>query len=226
MVNFKKMAIMSEKLKNLSDRLNHALLITGTKKADLARAIEVKPQVIQFLCNSETQSSRFTFEIATALGLNTRWLATGEGEMFLADDPARQFLKTYARVPLLQGEALRSVCLRGKPLEVVEIDTWLPLKTQTRSMFAVKMPDASMEPYIPAHADLFISASQDIILSDHKYVFVYLVRFDTFVVREVVRNGESVLLTPKNTELFKEIKFDHDVTMLGYVTDCCWHIGS
>lgn len=220
-----KMADMNEELKNLSNRLNHALLITGTKKADLARAIEVKPQIIQFLCNSETQSSRFTFEIATALGLSTRWLATGEGEMFLADDPTRQFLKMYARVPLLQGEELRSVCLRGKQLEEVETNTWLPLKLQHQSTFAVKMPDASMEPYIPANADLYISMSRDIIRSEYKYAFVYLVKFDTFVVREVVKNGDSIILAPKNTELFKEIKFDRDATVLGFVTDCSWHLG-
>ena len=83
------MANMNIELINLSSRLNYSLQLTGTKKADLARAIGVKPQVIQFLCSSETQSSRFTFEIATALGLSTRWLATGEGEMFLADDPIR-----------------------------------------------------------------------------------------------------------------------------------------
>ena len=220
------MANMNEKLINLSNRLNHALLITGTKKADLARAIAVKPQVIQFLSTSETQASRFTFEIATALGLSTKWLATGEGEMFLADDPSRQFSKMYARVPLLQGDELRSVCLRGKNLDEVETNTWLPLKTQQQSIFAVKMPDASMEPYIPSNADLFISTSGDINRSEYKFVFVYLTKFDTFVVREVVRKGDSIILTPKNTELFKEIKFDNDVTMLGLVTDCSWHIGS
>lgn len=221
-----KMANMNDKPKNLSNRLNHALLITATKKADLARAIGVKPQVIQFLCNSETQASRFTFEIATALGLSTRWLATGEGEMFVADDPSRQFLKMYARIPLLHGDELRNVCLRGKNLDEVEVNTWLPLKTQQESIFAVKMPDASMEPYIPSNADLFISMSRDISRSEYKYVFVYLAKFDTFVVREVVRSGDQIILAPKNTELFKEIKFDNDVTMLGLVTDCFWHIGS
>ena len=220
------MANMNEKLINLSNRLNHALLVTGTKKADLARAIAVKPQVIQFLCTSETQASRFTFEIATALGLSTKWLATGEGEMFLADDPSKQFLKMYARVPLLQGDELRNVCLRGKNLDEVETNTWLPLKTQQQSIFAVKMPDASMEPYLPSNADLFISPSSDITRSEYKFVFIYLAKFDTFVVREVVKNGDSIILTPKNTELFKEIKFDNDVTMLGLVTDCSWHIGS
>ncbi|MCB1826949.1 MAG: helix-turn-helix transcriptional regulator, partial [Coxiellaceae bacterium] len=76
---------MMENLDTLSCRLNYALELTGTRKADLARAIDVKPQVIQFLCNSKTKASRFSFEIATALGLSVRWLATGEGAMFLAD---------------------------------------------------------------------------------------------------------------------------------------------
>ncbi|MDP3559404.1 MAG: helix-turn-helix transcriptional regulator [Legionellaceae bacterium] len=217
---------MNEEKKNLSDRINHALIVTGTKKADLARAIGVKPQVIQFLCNSETQSSRFTFEIATALGLNTRWLATGNGEMFLADDPSKQFLKLYEKVPLLQGEELRNFCLRGKKLDDVITNTWLPLKTPHSSIFAVKMPDASMEPYLPANSNLFILKSQDITRSAYKFAFLYLSKFDTFIVREIILSGNSTILKPKNTELFKEVKFDHDVTMLGLVTDCFWHIGS
>lgn len=221
-----KMVNMNTELKNLSDRLNHALQVTGTRKADLARAIGVKPQVIQFLCSGETQASRFTFEIATALGLSTRWLAMGEGEVFLADDPNKLFSRMYAKVPLLQGEELRNVCLRGKKLDEVETDNWLALKTQRESIFAVRMPDASMAPYLPANSDLFISMSNDITRNDHKYVFIYLVKFDTFVVREVVAMGNSILLKPKNTELFKEIKFDNDVTMIGSVTDCFWHIGS
>ena len=32
-----------QKLKSLSDRLNYALDLLGTRKADLARAIDVKP---------------------------------------------------------------------------------------------------------------------------------------------------------------------------------------
>ena len=220
------MANMNKELINLSSRLKYAMQIIGTKKADLSRAIGVKPQVIQFLCSSETQSSRFTFEIATALGLNTRWLATGEGEMFLADDPIRQFLKMYTRIPLLQGEELRSVCLRGKKLDEVDAHTWLPLKTQNEDIFAVKMPDASMEPYIPSNADLFISTRLDMTQCDCKFIFAYLIKFDTFVIREVKKNGDAIILVPKNTELFKEIKFDKDVTLLGLVTDCSWHIGS
>jgi hypothetical protein len=209
---------------NLSNRINHVLQITRTKKADLARAIGVKPQVIQFLCNSQTQSSRFTFEIATALGLNTKWLATGEGEIFVADDPNRQFLNMYDKIPLLQGENLKNVCLCGKELDEIEIDITLPLKIPNQARFAIKMPDASMEPFIPSGSDLFIASSNDIDQSDHKFIFLYLSKFDTFAVREVLISGSSILLTPKNTDLFKTILFDNEVTMIGFVTSCSWYI--
>ena len=211
---------------NLSNRINHALQITGTKKAELARAIGVKPQVIQFLCNSQTQSSRFTFEIATALGLNTTWLATGEGAIFIEDDPSRQFLNMYNKVPLLEGNDLKNVCLHGKQLDSLEINAVLPVKTPNKATFAIKMPDASMEPSIPAGSDLFIATSNDINQADHKFIFFYLGKFETFAVREVLMEGDSIFLIPKNTALFKTISFDKDVTMLGFVTGCCWYTGS
>src|SRR5580704_15114140 len=117
-------------LENLSDRLNYALSLTATKKADLARSISVKPQIIQFLCTSQTQSSRFTFEIATALGLSTRWLATGEGEMFVEDDPKQQFIKTYKPIPVLNNDNIREVFLYKKSLNHLTIKEWLPLKAE------------------------------------------------------------------------------------------------
>ena len=217
---------MKEELKNLSSRINYILSITGTKKADLARAIGVKPQVIQFLCNSETQSSRFTFEIATALGLNTRWLATGEGQMFLVDESSREFSKMYSRIPLLDFGGVRDVFLYRKSLEEIETNTWLPLKTDSQSIFAIKMPDTSMEPYLPFNADLFISESEDIIQRGAKFVFAYMHKFDTFIIRELVKNGDSTILAPKNAEIFKEIYVDKDISIFGVVTGCSWQIRS
>ena len=212
--------------KTLSDRLSYALSLTGTKKADLARAISVKPQVIQFLCNSKTQSSRFTFEIATVLGLNTRWLATGEGEMFIADDPKQQFLKTFTRVPLLNFDLLKNFFLTNKSLDDSRINTWLPLKTNDKNSFAVQLTDASMEPIFPINSFIFISPIMPNEISVQKYVFAYLVKFDTFVIREIFEHSSSFFLTPKNNELFKEIEITPDVKILGIVTDCFWHVRS
>jgi len=209
-------------LNTLSDRLNYALELTGTRKADLARAIAVKPQIIQFLCGSQTQSSRFTFEIATALGLSTRWLATGEGEMFVADDPRQQFLKAYKSVPLLHN--ITDVFLNDNPFNQQTIKEWLPLKTQNQDIFAIEMPDTSMDPVFPINSYLFIKKISEKNYHGYRYILSYLVKFNAFVIRELIENESEIVLAPKNTELFKEISVTDDVKIVGVVTDSFWHM--
>lgn len=210
-------------LKNLSERLNYALELTGTKKADLARSISIKPQVIQFLCNSKTQSSRFTFEIATALGINTRWLATGEGEIFIADDPKYQILKEYVSIPLLNAHNIREVFLLNKDPNIENIKTWFPLQSQDKH-FGIKMMDTSMHPVFPKGAYLFIRKHKFENIANFKYVFLYIKKFDMFVVREVTIDDSDILLVPQNKELFKDIIFNDEVKFLGVITDCYWRI--
>lgn len=213
-------------LNSLSDRLNYAINLLGTKKADLARAIGVKPQVIQFLCSSNTQSSRFTFEIATVLGLNTRWLATGEGAIFIADDPKQQFFQTYKRIPLLTFEMAKDIFINKNPLNQESVSIWLPLITEDPDTFAIKIPDTSMEPYFPIDSYVFIKECSKETLYECKFIFSYLSKFDTFVVREITKENSERILTPKNIELFKEIKITDEVTFIGVVTDCYWHVRS
>lgn len=43
----------------------------GITQAELAREINVKPAAIQYLLASNARSSRFTFELAYALGVRT-----------------------------------------------------------------------------------------------------------------------------------------------------------
>ena len=211
-------------LENLSDRLNFALDQTATKQIDLARAIGVKRQIIQYLCTSKTQSTRYTFEIATALGLNTRWLSAGEGEMFVRDDPKQQFLKTYKSIPVLNTDTLRDVFLYKNHIKNETINEWLPLKTEDENSFAIKMIDSSMEPNFPIGSFVFIKECPNEKLSAHKFVFAYLVKFDTFIIRELVENNSTKHLLPKNNELFNEINVTDEVHILGVVTDCYWHV--
>ena len=211
-------------LENLSDRLNYALSITTVKKADLARSISVKPQIIQFLCSSKTHSSRFTFEIATALGLNTKWLATGEGEMFVEDDPKQQLIKQYQPIPVLDIYNVREVFLSNKSLQSLTIKEWLPLKYEDGNFFAIEMTDTSMEPIFPVGSQIFLEKCTPDRLSGHKFVFAYLLKFDTFVVRQLVGENSNKILKPTNMELFKEINVTDDVRLLGIVTDCFWRV--
>ena len=208
----------------LTDRINQALELTNTKKSVLARAIGVKPQVIQFLCTGSTQSSRFTFEIATALGLNTRWLATGEGEIFIANDPKQQFLNQYSRIPCLNNEQLKVLFFSENNIDENSISKWYPLETDDKNMFSIKMIDTSMEPIIPSGGIIFIKEIKNLKPNNGDYVLSFLKKFDTFVVRQFISKVNEIYLSPKNSELFKNIEINNEINILGLVTDCFWNI--
>lgn len=213
-------------LSTLTNRLNYILQVTGTKKADLARAIDVKPQIIQFLCTSQTRSSRFTFEIATALGLNTRWLATGEGNIFIADDSEKEFFKEFKKIPVYSDSDLTQSFVKYNFIDNIVAEEWTPLKTSSDNIFAIKMMDTSMEPHIPNGSMVFIENNSAYSYKEKDFIFAYLIQFNTFVVREIIMDNESVFLTPKNTDLFKEIPLSQEVKIIGAVTDCFWHLRS
>ena len=206
---------MKEKeIATLSDRINHALELTGTRKADLARAIEVKPQVIQFLCTSSTKSSRFTFEIATALGLNTRWLATGQGTMFLADDPKNKFLNEYKRIPVFTPEQIVKNSL-GTNYNINQHVKWAAIETEKEDVFCMKAQDSSMAPYLPLGSLIFFSKNKDYTSKQGNIVLVFMKQYATVVVREIIIKNKEVYLCPKNTELFKKTLLTNEMEIVG-----------
>jgi SOS-response transcriptional repressor LexA len=215
--------VEEQQLDTLSGRLVYALESTGMRKAELARAINVKPQVIQFLCNSETKSSRFSFEIATALGLNTRWLATGEGEMFMDDDPKQIFLRTHQQISLLSMQQVIELA-SGKSYTKNLATNWVALKSDESDMFAMRMPDMSMSPTVPMQATLFIDQSKKTELEDDTIVAAYLTKFSTVIIRQIKTENGKQHLYPANTDLFNPIELTKDALILGTVVECHWSL--
>ena len=205
-------------LNSLSKRLVYALEVTRTKKADLARAIDVKPQVIQFLCTSSTQSSRFTFEIAAALGLNTRWLATGEGEMLLANDPQHKLLEEYKRVPVLSHEQLTT---RHKlsEIDLSQHTDWEAIKTEHLEVFSFQLPDIAMEPKIPVGTLLFFYQAIQYSLKDEDILIAYIPEFNALVVREYIIENGKPLLIPQNKAIFHKIPLKNNIKILGVTVE-------
>ena len=213
-----------QKLKSLSDRLNYALDLLGTRKADLARAIDVKPQVIQFLCSSNTQSSRFTFEIAMALGLNSRWLATGEGERFVADDPKYKIINEFQRIPVIPPEKLITF-LRENHMEDESISTWVAISCHDQNVFAFKMQDASMEPFLPLNSILLIEKiPESYSPKPNDIVLVFSKKYASIMVRKIISEKNKIVLHPCNMELFKAIEFTSDQVILGLIKECHFKI--
>lgn len=77
-------------------RLKRARELAKLTQIDLAAALGVKPQAIQYLENAKKRArgSKYTAGIARATGTDAHWLATGEGQMLPAH-PARQESPRY-----------------------------------------------------------------------------------------------------------------------------------
>ncbi len=206
------------KLTTLSDRLVDAIEITGTKKADLARAINVQPQTIQHLCNGKVQSSRFTFEIATVLGLNTKWLATGEGEPFLSDDSKPDIFKAYKIFTVLNSESLIVFAKTGE-LKSENAGEQILFKTNESDAFCVLVNDASMLPFFPKGSKILFKKINNMQLC-FGIVIVYLPSFDAVLIRELQEKDGSIFLSPKNKTLFKEIELPKDAVIFGLAIEC------
>ena len=217
------MNIKEKNLDTLSDRLVYALELTGTRKADLARAIEVTPQVIQFLCTSATKSSRFTFEIATVLGLNTRWLATGEGEMFLADDRKHQLFKEYKQIPIFSNEQL-FIKVQDKQIDIDQNQDWAALKTQKENIFCIKMPDTSMEPSLQANSLVFFEEIHDYIPQNEDIALVYIPQYNAILIREINILNSEIFIVPRNLMLFNKALLENNAKILGIAIECHWSI--
>lgn len=215
-----------EILNNLSERLLYALELTGIKKAELARAINVQPQTIQHLCHGGVQSSRFTFELATVLGLDTKWLATGEGEPFLAHDQKYNVLSDHKKIPFFN---MKQLILLAQNNNVANDQTeWMMLKTEESDVFCTCINDSSMFPLFPPNAKIFFKKIQ---LSKRKkiekgsIVAAYIPIFDSILIREVVIVNNIIYLSPLNKNLFRKIEFTNDITIFGEAIECHFSIG-
>jgi len=193
---------------NFSQRLQYALEITGTRKVELARKINVKPQVIQFLCNSTTQSSRYTFDIAEALNINVEWLALGKGNVLL--DKSQ---KNTIQAPILDYQNLRDLFLHHKKLSEIVTLNKLPYLTDKKTIFALEMLDSSMHPILQLNSYLFFD-SEDIALKNESIYLIYANKYDSFLVREYLDSPDKYM-APRNYELFNKTLVNDDMLILG-----------
>lgn len=91
-------------METIGDRIKQMLEHRGISQARLARLVGVKQQTISYLCSkarSDTTSG-YAPAIAAALGVNSDWLQTGEGDAFAPSIPSASEIS--AAVPLLSWD--------------------------------------------------------------------------------------------------------------------------
>ena len=71
---------------SMSDRLLLAMKEMKFTQQQLSSISGVSQSSISKICNGGAKRSRYTVELAGALGVNPQWLANGEGEMWVGGD--------------------------------------------------------------------------------------------------------------------------------------------
>lgn len=198
----------NNQLHNLSSRLNHALEVTGISQAELARMIGVKPQTIHYLCSTQAESSKFTFEIANALGISFQWLAVGEGDI---------------RIMNKQPQITTKLKIRTYTIE--ELHTKLKTKSDTFNLeypFEMHQQDQSMWPRFPQGTILVFDQKTPI--KNGSFILVYSQNINDFLFRELVEQGSKKILVPFNSSIFKEVPLQEPDIILGTLTEARWRI--
>ncbi|RZL00510.1 MAG: hypothetical protein EOP36_15340 [Rubrivivax sp.] len=118
--------------KTFTGRLLWAMSRAGkTNQSELARAVGVKPQSIQYLCHPEShaQGSTHTAALARELRVSADWLATGHGQaaaleqsLVRLDEPVAT---SYARAPAVQAPVFGAYRF-NQAGEVEKLDTSSP----------------------------------------------------------------------------------------------------
>ncbi len=221
---------MSEKIQkndhnltNLSDRLKYVLSLLKKSQAELAREISVKPQTIQYLCNQKAEWSKFTFDIAQALGISAKWLATGEGDIFPDKNIRSQIVAEHSDIPILSHEQLKALI----PLKQVDnidrgvVKEWvLSSAVPQNKGFAIRLTDKSMWPRFDTYTVLVFDIDKK--THDGCYVLAYLHDVNEIVFREYRDNSGLPLLIPFNKSMFKEFPITQNDQILGVMVEAKW----
>lgn len=203
---------------NLSKRLKYTLEVLKISQTELARRIDVKPQVIQYLCAGNSEKSKFTLEIAEALNVDFHWLATGKGA------PPEYAIAPKNKIPLLDFIQIREWYIYGKAKNETAIETYVPYEAALHNQyFAVMMNDRAMAPRFDLNTiiiiDPLIQTTDDI---SPAYVLVYLAEEDFIVFRQIVNRENKRWLAAINKSLHKDILFKSEDKILGICKEARW----
>ena len=68
-------------MSTLGQRLRKSRNLRGYNQSELAKQSDVSQQLISRIENGKIESTTEIFSLANALNINSKWLATGEGDM-------------------------------------------------------------------------------------------------------------------------------------------------
>lgn len=134
---------------DFGDRILTLLQEQKRSKSWLANEIGVSKQALNYLLN-HSNKPKLLNEMAFALEVNPKWLATGEGVMTNTPDNA----SAICQIPLLPMNAVNS----DQPLR--EHETIVIGQAASHDCFAIKLENTSMEPLFNQNSILIFNPSK------------------------------------------------------------------
>jgi SOS-response transcriptional repressor LexA len=208
----------NDKQRTMSDRLRLAMDKLNINQTTLARKINVKQQIIQYLCNSKTEVSRFSYKIAEALGISAEWLTTGHGKMLPSEDPCHKLFTEQKKVPLITFRKLKQYIKDGKSLQRIQSGNCVLTKTpMSNNSCALELDNQAMAPQFKIGTLIFIDMLQA--PKNNDYVIAYLKNIDELLFRQFQNSNNNSVLVPLNNLAYKNILITTDVIISGVVKE-------
>ncbi len=113
---------------NLSDRIKKARKKAGLTQSQLAESVGIAQTAISQLESGKTLRSSYLVQIARACGVNSTWLASGDGEMLSPEDVATYFSSELDEILLGEHEddAALNAALRDRIEELRSASRYAP----------------------------------------------------------------------------------------------------
>jgi hypothetical protein len=192
--------------KTYGGRLSWAMRHAGkTNQSELARAIGVKPQSIQYLCGPESgaQGSVHTPALAKALRVSPDWLARGEGQpadlASSALGTAEASMATYIVAPVTRAQVMGSFKVSGagdiEAVSATRAEGQVQAPALSQLARAVRIKGNALSPYVKDGQYLLLQPAGDDLMPEDNIVIT--LADGRMLIRELMyKRADSLVVLP------------------------------
>jgi transcriptional regulator with XRE-family HTH domain len=207
---------------NLSHRIRFALKVLGVSQTDLAKKINVKPQIIQYLCAGNSEKSKFTFNIAEALNIDVGWLAIGKGIKPSLDN--KEVPRTNNLIPVFSFKEIIEFKIEKSLIDASIIKNWIASNNSSEDSYGVVLNDKSMAPKFDSETIIIVEPLVELEINklNNHFVLVYIAKENCVLFRQLIVENNICTLVPSNQTLYKPIILNSDDNILGICKEARW----
>ncbi|HHW7546744.1 TPA: XRE family transcriptional regulator, partial [Mannheimia haemolytica] len=186
----------------LGERIEKEMDRKGLKRKDIAEALNISTMAVGDLINNKTKKPRYLVEIADVLGVDVKWLQTGEGSpnTSLALDEEDQ--KSIV-IDVLDVEASAGNGSTGDLVEVVSKLYYVPYQfnlyfrgMNPESIRVINIRGDSMSPTFASGDMIFVDINITTFDGDGVYVFTYK---NHLYVKRLQMAGDALIVISDNS---------------------------